>query len=457
MREQCLINRRRMCRFFARGDCRKGVFCIWAHGEAELDQTPQLGHRPRNTKLCIHYESGWCGQGKACPYAHGKAELVANPKGRPPQPLGSAGGRLALPAPQQTGDGKKEGQVQERNGDVRLAGDLRLAREFRASLLPNPKKRAAPAAAPPPQRNRKATLVPGRQRLQSPRSRSRSASPPTRSPRREGPAPPSAAAGQEGAGLPKPATAAAGVKEAGGGGVAALRVRGCSHPETAHAVHGDYEVYGLNHGRPAFRSIDQGQGFDSFVYYWDDREGTDYAGWWIGPKLGGEDVWVHHPRWPADRWPPRSGWRAPHDGPVDPIMVVETVTAAEDLPALPDRQALDNTSSASASMQRPQEATARADEARLARLGRLAKQLKPQSDNAAQQAEQDAGPQGQLVALKRSLDAVHKETDEQMHRMMELQRSMQSLQQSMQDRQKREEQIQRRMRELVVSARAIET
>ncbi|CAK0909640.1 unnamed protein product, partial [Prorocentrum cordatum] len=147
-----------------------------------------------------------------------------------------------------------------------------------------------------------------------------------------------------------------------------------------------------------------------------------------------------------------SGWCAPHDGPVDAVMVVETVTAAEDLPILPDRQA-----PSSGSLQRPREATSRTDEARKARLGRLAAQLKPQADGAAEQVRQDSGRQEQLVALKRSLDSVHKETDEQMRRMMELQRKMQSLQQSMQDRQKREEQIQRRMRELVVSSSVIDT
>ncbi|CAK0909639.1 unnamed protein product, partial [Prorocentrum cordatum] len=259
----------------------------------------------------------------------------------------------------------------------------------------------------------------------------------------------------EGAELPAAAASAARLpEEAGSGGVAALRVRGCAHFETAQAVHGDYEVCGRNHGRPAFRigDIDQGQGFDAFIYYWDDREGADFAGWWMGPRLGGEDVWVHHPGWPADRWPPRSGWCAPHDGPVDAVMVVETVTAAEDLPILPDRQA-----PSSGSLQRPREATSRTDEARKARLGRLAAQLKPQADGAAEQVRQDSGRQEQLVALKRSLDSVHKETDEQMRRMMELQRKMQSLQQSMQDRQKREEQIQRRMRELVVSSSVIDT
>ncbi|CAK0909638.1 unnamed protein product, partial [Prorocentrum cordatum] len=173
VREQCLLNRRRMCRFFAKGDCQKGVFCIWAHGEAELDTTPQLGHRPRNTRLCIHFQAGWCGQGKACPYAHGTAELVASPRARAPQAaLGSAGaGRcLALPAPPQPSDPPAR----------------------RASLRPNAKKRAAPAAAPP-QKNGRATLVPGRGSLRSHRSRSRSAHSPCG---RGGAARPAAAAGQ---------------------------------------------------------------------------------------------------------------------------------------------------------------------------------------------------------------------------------------------------------------------
>jgi len=55
----------------------------------------------------------------------------------------------------------------------------------------------------------------------------------------------------------------------------------------------------------------------------------------------------------------------------------------------------------------------------------------------------------ELAALESSLDAVHKESDEQMKHMLELQRSMQELQKSMEDRRDREEQIQKKMRSLL--------
>lgn len=29
------------------------------------------------------------------------------------------------------------------------------------------------------------------------------------------------------------------------------------------------------------------------IYYWDDRDGSSFSGWWIGPKVGGDQVWSH--------------------------------------------------------------------------------------------------------------------------------------------------------------------
>ena len=29
------------------------------------------------------------------------------------------------------------------------------------------------------------------------------------------------------------------------------------------------------------------------IYFWDDRDGPTFSGWWIGPKVGGDQVWSH--------------------------------------------------------------------------------------------------------------------------------------------------------------------
>jgi hypothetical protein len=26
------------------------------------------------------------------------------------------------------------------------------------------------------------------------------------------------------------------------------------------------------------------------LYYWDDRDGSDFSGWWFGPKVGGDQA-----------------------------------------------------------------------------------------------------------------------------------------------------------------------
>ena len=46
------------------------------------------------------------------------------------------------------------------------------------------------------------------------------------------------------------------------------------------------------------------------LYYWDDRDGASFCGWWFGPKVGGDQVWAYHPSNTATT-PPKTGWKAP--------------------------------------------------------------------------------------------------------------------------------------------------
>ena len=48
-----------------------------------------------------------------------------------------------------------------------------------------------------------------------------------------------------------------------------------------------------------------------FLFYWDDRDGPEFKGWWFADRVGGVDVWG---RSSCDSvLPPSSGWRCPWD------------------------------------------------------------------------------------------------------------------------------------------------
>ena len=71
-----------------------------------------------------------------------------------------------------------------------------------------------------------------------------------------------------------------------------------------------------NHGKVVYKKADTVDGEDVFIYFWDERDGPEYCGWWIGPSVGGDLVWAYHPSRAAT--PPSSDWSVPHDGMIDP-------------------------------------------------------------------------------------------------------------------------------------------
>ncbi|CAD7931485.1 unnamed protein product [Amoebophrya sp. A25] len=88
-----------------------------------------------------------------------------------------------------------------------------------------------------------------------------------------------------------------------------------------------------NHDRPLFKKKEnqyQQTGTESScnIYYWDNRDGPDLAGWWCAPVVGGEQVWAHNPH--TGDVPPSSGWRVPwHKQEADPNVRMETGTPSE--------------------------------------------------------------------------------------------------------------------------------
>lgn len=95
-----------------------------------------------------------------------------------------------------------------------------------------------------------------------------------------------------------------------------MKVEGCTHATVGNIVRGNFNLESENHGKPVYKKDTQlANGLDVMLYYWDDRDGPNFCGWWFGPKVGGDQVWAYHPE--SEQLPPTSGWKVPYDGPVD--------------------------------------------------------------------------------------------------------------------------------------------
>jgi len=103
-------------------------------------------------------------------------------------------------------------------------------------------------------------------------------------------------------------------------------------------VRGTYTWVGENHGKPAYKKDTQVNGLDVMVYFWDDRDGPNFGGWWFGPKVGGDQVWAYHPGKQVQT-PPTGGWKVPYDGPVDTTFVIGKSTPAAAAAAVAQAQA----------------------------------------------------------------------------------------------------------------------
>ena len=79
-----------------------------------------------------------------------------------------------------------------------------------------------------------------------------------------------------------------------------------------------------NHGRPVYKKnevVANNPTLDVLIYFWDERDGANFCGWWFGPKVGGDQVWAYNSERSAT--PPATGWRVPYDGAVDPSFVIQ--------------------------------------------------------------------------------------------------------------------------------------
>jgi len=106
-----------------------------------------------------------------------------------------------------------------------------------------------------------------------------------------------------------------------------IRIAGCKHEVVGPIISGDYSISGSNHGKPSYKKDAASNSLQVMMYFWDERDGAASSGWWIGPQVGGNMVWGHHPNRTTGT-PPTSGWQAPHSAPADPAMTVTAITAA---------------------------------------------------------------------------------------------------------------------------------
>merc|ERR1719235_1766189 len=99
-------------------------------------------------------------------------------------------------------------------------------------------------------------------------------------------------------------------------------VTGCSHATVGGIVRGNFFPSAENHERVVYKKDTQVNGLDVMIYFWDERDGAGFCGWWFGPKVGGDQVWAYHPD-KTQQMPPQGGWKVPYDGGVDPSFGIQ--------------------------------------------------------------------------------------------------------------------------------------
>ena len=182
------------------------------------------------------------------------------------------------------------------------------------------------------------------------------------------------------------------------GNVAHIAVTGCTHSTVGGIVRGNFTANGQNHGRPTYKKDQQVNGLDVQLYYWDDRDGPNFCGWWFGPKVGGDQVWAYHPSSSAGT-PPRTGWKVPYDGPADPTFVIS--------PSQPGAAAAGGATAATGQGAQSQQQAAQALQQQYAAYTQqLQQQQAAYMQHYAQQAEQLKQQQEQMIAAQQKAMAM---------------------------------------------------
>ena len=102
---------------------------------------------------------------------------------------------------------------------------------------------------------------------------------------------------------------------------------------------GEYFKHGGNHMRNTYKKkkVSSASSASSasissmateiILYYWDERDGVAFSGWWFGDSVGGQQRWARHPSFAMT--PPSTGWKVPWNGDTIPgLLSVAPPTAA---------------------------------------------------------------------------------------------------------------------------------
>jgi len=90
-----------------------------------------------------------------------------------------------------------------------------------------------------------------------------------------------------------------------------------NNPTVSNIVKGSYTASGENHGKPVYKKDIAGGTVSVLIYFWDERDGPSFSGWWFGPKVGGDQVWAYNDKTDS-HLPPQTEWKVPWDGEIDP-------------------------------------------------------------------------------------------------------------------------------------------
>jgi hypothetical protein len=91
---------------------------------------------------------------------------------------------------------------------------------------------------------------------------------------------------------------------------------------------GVYEPIAVHHGRPVYQRcgrglLPAGGRLEIRIYFWQDQNYPRYSGWWIGPTIGGSEVFAHNrDEQLVTTMPPHRGWRVPWYGNDDEMITV---------------------------------------------------------------------------------------------------------------------------------------
>eukprot|EP00930_Biecheleria_cincta_P017958 TRINITY_DN1412_c0_g2_i1.p1 TRINITY_DN1412_c0_g2~~TRINITY_DN1412_c0_g2_i1.p1 ORF type:complete len:1136 (-),score=315.33 TRINITY_DN1412_c0_g2_i1:134-3208(-) len=129
------------------------------------------------------------------------------------------------------------------------------------------------------------------------------------------------------AAVPPPSSAPQpGAPSGGGAHPPPLHVSGCSNDTVSNIIAGMYKSTESNHGKPVYKK--EGGSVTVLIYYWDDRDGSTFNGWWFGPKVGGDQVWAYNSsNLGRDHvMPPTGSWKVPWDGKIDDRLKISVMS-----------------------------------------------------------------------------------------------------------------------------------